>query len=77
LALKVVRLDEVAIDNSQPSDPRTSQRIGQYGTERATADDQDPAFKQPALTSLAKRTVAHLSRVSFHFGWKGHTTLKR
>jgi hypothetical protein len=41
LALKVGRLDEIAIDDPQPANARTGQSFGLRGSEGAAADDED------------------------------------
>ena len=64
LALEVVRLDEVAVDDPDPTDPRADQVIRQHGAERPAAADRDAAGQELALARLAQRGEADLAAVT-------------
>ena len=64
LALEVVRLDEVAVDDPDVADARADQVVGQHGPERPAAADRDPAGHQLALAGLAQRGEADLAAVA-------------
>ena len=49
LTLKVVRLDEIAIDDADEADAGPHQGVGDHGAERAAAAQGDTAFEQLAL----------------------------
>ena len=54
LALEVVRLDEVAIDDPDAADPGADEVVGQHGAERTATADRHPACKQLPLARLAE-----------------------
>ena len=65
LALQVVRLDEVAIDQPKMSDAGTDQDVGQNSAEGTAAAQRHMAGKQTALALHADAVEAHLPAVSF------------
>ena len=64
LALEVVRLDEVAVDDPDVADPRARQVVGQHGAERPAAADRHPAGHELALARLAQRGEPDLAAVA-------------
>ena len=64
LALEVVGLDEVAVDDADRPDARAGEVVGQHGTERPAAAERDPAFQQGTLARLAELRKADLPAVA-------------
>ena len=54
LALKVMGLDEVAVDDPDRAHAGPGQVVGQHGPQRPAAAERDPALQQRALAGLAE-----------------------
>src|SRR5205823_3278589 len=68
LALKVTRLDEVAVDEAQVADAGADEDVGQHGAQRAAAAQGDVGVAQALLPFFADAVKAHLPAVAFQ-GW--------
>lgn len=68
LSLEVGPLDDVAIDECEPADPRPGEQIGGNAPQRADPDDQRVRGRQPSLTRFAPAGQEHLPVISIGGG---------
>jgi len=64
LALKVGRLDEIAVNDPQVTDAGADEQIGGYRSQRAATDQDNARGQEPALSILANTGEKDLARVS-------------
>ena len=76
LALQVVQLDEVAVDDAQMADAAPRQVVGDHRAGRAAADQHDGRVQQPALAGLAQVGEDDLAGVAGEVGG-GHKLGKK
>ena len=68
LALEIMGLDEIAIDQAKMADAGPNQGIGQDGTQGPATTKCNMAIEQPALAFFAHAREAHLPAVAFESG---------
>ena len=60
LAVEIVLLEDIGVDEAQIADPETGEKIGRRAAESAAADDADPGTQQSELLRAAQ-TVAQIA----------------
>jgi hypothetical protein len=64
LALQVVGLDEIPIDDPQVPDAGANEMVRQNGPQRSASTERDPAFHEGSLTRFTQCGEANLTRVT-------------
>src|SRR5262249_33303795 len=64
LALKIIRFDEIAIDEAKVAHAGPAQRIGEHGAERSAATQSHMALQEALLAFLADAEKTHLATVA-------------
>src|SRR5207302_7725249 len=72
LALKVMRFDEIAVDQAQMSDAGPHKGVGQHRPQGAATAQRDMGVHEFALAGLGNAIKAHLPAVAFQRWIIGH-----
>jgi hypothetical protein len=64
LSLQVGGFDEIAVNDSEPSDARTRQTFGLRRTQCATTNDDGACIQKATLSSLADAIEKYLSAIT-------------